>query len=1033
MRMKNFILTLYLCLFTFSLFSQGQNAVRPLDLVNQAKESGQVSQLAPLSSSVVRNSQIPEELVNYSLLDFDRSFFSAYRSDNALIEMRMPSHYRNDMILQLVEVDINNGGNQAIELPANTMKDVSGGKHFRGIVKGDENSVVALSVFEDQVMGLITGHDDSNLVIGKLEGSEQHIIYADKDLAGLYEGLSCATSDDGPDYSLDELREADLTTRAANNCVKLYIEVDYDIYKDKGSTTEAATNFAQGFMNQVMTMYANENIVTSLNPVGVWTSDSGFSGSSASTILSQWQNSRSSSWEGTLGGLVSYKASGGIAAGFAGICNSNRSNSMCFSNIRSSYANLPTYSWNVDVVTHEFGHLFGSRHTHACVWNGNNTAIDGCAGYVEGNCSNPGNPSGKGTVMSYCHNTVGKDLSLGFGTQPGNVIRNRVYNASCLSSDCGGSGGGGNGDGCTTPNVSVTFKTDNYPSENSWTIKNSSGSVVVQNGTLAKNTSVTTDKCLPAGCYTFEIKDSYGDGVCCNYGSGSFSLKVNGTEVLSGSNFGSSATKQFCISDGSDTEKPSTPSGLNATEINTTSVKLAWTASTDNVGVTGYNVYMDGNKIGTSATNSAEITGLKAATTYAFKVSAYDAAGNESAQSVSKSVTTKSESTGGCQTVKVELTTDKYATETSWTLKDANGNVVLKNGTLAASSTSTEEKCLAAGCYTFEIKDTYGDGICCTYGNGSYKVYVGDKVVASGSQFTSSESKEVCVQSSGADTQAPTAPSNLSASELQQTSVKLSWAASTDNVGVTGYDVYQNGSKIGSVNGSTLTASVTGLTPSTAYKYIVKAKDAAGNVSGGSNELSITTASNASATVKVTVTTDRYGNENSWEIKDASGTVVMSGNGFGNSQTYTSSKELSGCYTFTIKDSYGDGMCCTYGNGSYKLEVNGNVVKSGGSFSSSESTEFCTSGSSQKGMDPIAVNTQALAIYPNPNNTNNLVIKTTVREAQYVITNTQGAVLLRGAVQGSVDISSLNNGVYVVRVTDSEGIKSVAEKLIVIR
>ena len=99
----------------------------------------------------------------------------------------------------------------------------------------------------------------------------------------------------------------------------------------------------------------------------------------------------------------------------------------------SSYNNFPTYSWSVFVITHEFGHLFGSRHTHACVWNGNDTAIDGCAGNVEGNCPLPGYPANGGTIMSYCHlQSVGINFNLGFGPQPGNVIRNSVNNASCL-------------------------------------------------------------------------------------------------------------------------------------------------------------------------------------------------------------------------------------------------------------------------------------------------------------------------------------------------------------------------------------------------------------------------------------------------------------------------------------------------------------------------------------------------------------------------------------------------------------------------
>jgi hypothetical protein len=85
------------------------------------------------------------------------------------------------------------------------------------------------------------------------------------------------------------------------------------------------------------------------------------------------------------------------------------------------------------VITHEMGHLMGSNHTHSCVWNGNNTAIDGCAA-TEGSCARPGNPSNGGTIMSYCHlQGVGINFNNGFGPQPSAVILNKIANAgSCL-------------------------------------------------------------------------------------------------------------------------------------------------------------------------------------------------------------------------------------------------------------------------------------------------------------------------------------------------------------------------------------------------------------------------------------------------------------------------------------------------------------------------------------------------------------------------------------------------------------------------
>ncbi|MFF2482761.1 discoidin domain-containing protein [Paenibacillus sp. NPDC058071] len=91
------------------------------------------------------------------------------------------------------------------------------------------------------------------------------------------------------------------------------------------------------------------------------------------------------------------------------------------------------------------------------------------------------------------------------------------------------------------------------------------------------------------------------------------------------------------------------------------------------------------------------------------------------------------------------------------------------------------------------------------------------------------------------DTQPPTAPANLSAAASSSSQINLSWSASTDNIGVTGYQIFRSGSQVGTSTGTSY--SDTGLSASTAYSYTVKAVDAAGNVSGNSNTASATTAS----------------------------------------------------------------------------------------------------------------------------------------------------------------------------------------------
>merc|ERR1712241_1504145 len=105
--------------------------------------------------------------------------------------------------------------------------------------------------------------------------------------------------------------------------------------------------------------------------------------------------------------------------------------------------------------------------------------------------------------------------------------------------------------------------------------------------------------------------------------------------------------------------------------------------------------------------------------------------------------------------VDVEITIDNYGDETAYDIKDSSDNEVMQGSGWPASSVNSFWKCFSSGSYKFTITDAYGDGICCSYGNGGYSVKVDDKEVASGGQFGSKEEKTFNVVSS---TDSPVAP-----------------------------------------------------------------------------------------------------------------------------------------------------------------------------------------------------------------------------------------------------------------------------------
>jgi len=272
---------------------------------------------------------------------------------------------------------------------------------------------------------------------------------------------------------------------------------------------------------------------------------------------------------------------------------------------------------------------------------------------------------------------------------------------------------------------------------------------------------------------------------------------------------------------------PASPTGVTATN-GSGSVTLSWSASTDNVGVTGYTIYRNGAPLATvgGAVLGYTDASVSPVTAYTYRVDAFDAAGNHSAQSTAVAITTLDwvppsapsglSATNGSTTVGLgwNAAADNVA---------VSGYTVYRNGSAFA----------AVGGSVLSYTDS-------TVSPSTTYTYTVDAFDAAGNH--SGLSQPVTVTTLGqADTTPPSVPAGLAATAGPAGEVDLSWTASTDNAGVAGYTVYRNGSSIGSASGSATTFADRSVSSATDYAYTVDAYDAAGNHSGQSNAAAITT------------------------------------------------------------------------------------------------------------------------------------------------------------------------------------------------
>lgn len=339
-----------------------------------------------------------------------------------------------------------------------------------------------------------------------------------------------------------------------------------------------------------------------------------------------------------------------------------------------------------------------------------------------------------------------------------------------------------------------------------------------------------------------------------------------------------------------DTAAPTAPGKPSTTTTFPTVTELSWPAAADNVGVTGYSVYANGTLVSASKDPAVRVTGLAAATKYTFTVTARDAAGNESKSSPALTVTTASgtdlalnkavtassdsETNYPKNAVDGDLST-RWAQglglpDPSWIQVDLGAQYDVSGAITTFEKASGYRYKLEASSDELTWRTVEDHTAANTTEAANYSVpsapvtgrYVRLTITGTSGNGGSIYELEVYGHpaATGGDTQAPSSPAAPTAAVQLPSLLDLSWPASTDNVGVSGYAVYDGTTRIALTTSTSVRLG--GLTPGSSHSYTVVARDAAGNQSAAGPATAVTLPADTDLALHKPVTVSSYSEPN---------------------------------------------------------------------------------------------------------------------------------------------------------------------------
>jgi len=414
------IITFIVFLFTCTeIYSKGSTVYNKLFEIDPVVNSNLNNFLNKGTSVIIKNNYLKELL----------------SQKNEYFELEIPVTKEKVITLELMKSEIYSPEFKLVTATGSISFDKPG-LFYSGVIKNDENSLVSLSLFDNEVAAIIS-NKEGNYVISKLNNAtDNYIIYDDKDLL-IGNNFNCGVQDVEMNINQSLSDTAWYQSDDSQRPVKIYFECDYKIFQVKGSVANSLA-YVSSIFNHVKIIYQNKSIPIQISQIFVWDiSDPYITSTTALQMLNKFRDRNAEIFNGDLGQLLSMRNTfdyGGL--GWVDVlCNRNFSFAFC-GYLDAGVVPFPTWSFNVQVISHEMGHNFGSPHTHSCSWPGG--PIDSCFRDNNDICSFPTRPNYNGTIMSYCNNNGAVNFQIGLGNLPGALIANKYNTAPCLVEGIGG-------------------------------------------------------------------------------------------------------------------------------------------------------------------------------------------------------------------------------------------------------------------------------------------------------------------------------------------------------------------------------------------------------------------------------------------------------------------------------------------------------------------------------------------------------------------------------------------------------------------